>query len=199
MEKPNNSDLDSSDERNGPLEILIVTLVLAFVWWKCAGYLFDAHLQYRAAKFPSVQGKMTRYYWNEFGMVGESELQVEYNYAVNGQRYFGTRKRYAWRHFGSGSDEAIKLARSWGKGNVVKVFYDPHDPSNSALDNLFTPGDWKTLACAVSILLMITTAGGSIGWVAWQRMQRDRGIAKRKLERLQAGNSSPSHKFGPET
>ena len=79
---------------------------------------------------------------------------MEYNYAVAGRRYFGNRKRFAWRQFSSGSKDAVALAKTWDKGKRVKVFYDPSDPSQAALDNLFTPGDWKTLACAVVGLLL---------------------------------------------
>ena len=97
---------------------------------------------------------MTDYHWDDFGTVGETELVVEYNYVVDGRRYFGNRKRFAWRHFSSGSKDAVARANSWDKGKRVKVFYDPSDPSQAALDNLFTPGDWKTLACAVVGLLL---------------------------------------------
>jgi hypothetical protein len=135
-----------SDSQSGKI---IAVLVALFVAAACCQYGCDARDQFEARSFPHVVGQMTRHAWNEFGTDGESELLVEYNFTVDGQRYFGDCKRFAYRHFSSESDAAIALARSWGQGNQVKVFYDPDDPGHAALDNLFTPGDWKTLAVAL--------------------------------------------------
>lgn len=147
-------------------------LVLAAIWLNCISYFVDARRQYRSASFPSVAGKMTDYYWVEdtFNPCGfalgrqwdgqrpqeTSGLNVEYNYVVNGRRYFGYHPRFAPRRFSSGSREAVALANSWGKGRNVKVFYDPANPQIAALDNLFTSGDWQTLACAVAGFIFAT-------------------------------------------
>ncbi len=121
-----------------------------------SAHCFKARKQYLAASYPHVMGRMSKWEIDEFGTDGEWQLLVEYNYSVNGRRYFGTRKRFAWRHFNSESPAAQALARSWGQGNQVKVFYNPDDPSDAALDNLFTRGDRKTLWCAMGAICFAT-------------------------------------------
>lgn len=143
----------SDDEYQGPLVWILLTLFCAYGWFASFGYFFDAAKQYRAEDYPFVMGRMTEYEWVDVGDVG-TELVVAYDYTVDRTTYHGSRKRFVWRHFRSQSNEAVALARSWGAGNQIKVFYDPSNPSDSALDILFTRGDWKTLACAVAAFLM---------------------------------------------
>ena len=104
---------DTQWDGNETLGKVFVVLVCGLICWVCIIHCCNASLQHRSASFPSVAGRMTEYYWNDFGTAGETELIVEYNYAVNGQRYFGHRKRFSWRHFESESKEAVALARSW--------------------------------------------------------------------------------------
>lgn len=158
----NSSEQTADSEEINPIALCVIGLILLTFLVESVGYFFDARLQHRAASFPFVIGQMTGYEWIDSGFspcgppVKRDGLNVEYTYSVDGDRYFGTRKRFAWRQFGSGSPAAIALAKSWGKGNHVKVFYDPKNPSHAALDNLFTPGDWKTLAAAVILFLAST-------------------------------------------
>ena len=174
-------------EQAHPIAWCFAALLLGCIWWSCFNYLFDARLQYRAASFPHVDGLMTEYIWIEPiadpcgpGQLHEG-LNVEYNYAVNGRRYFSTRKRFAWRQFDSKSAAAKALARSWGKGNKVKVFYDPEDPSVAALDNLFTPGDWKTLGCAVigCVFPIVILRAWMAGWFSSHRPNSDGSLTER--------------------
>jgi hypothetical protein len=192
--------LQPTDKPSGPGAIgwIFLILVLGVIWSQSVGYFFAAHLQYRSATFPSVDGRMTVHYWveddgfNPCGVAARKEevgLNVEYNYAVNGRRYFGYRKRFAPRRFSSGSAAAIALAQSWGKGKTVKVFYDPTDPAVAALDNLFTEGDWKTLAAAIAMCLVTTLIG--VTFVA-QTLINYRNMSQKIQPELPANSATES-------
>ena len=57
------------------------------------------------------------------------------------------------------------------------MFYDPANPSIAALDNLWTMGDWKTLACAVAGFVVSTLIPFVYVWTVWLGFSRsnDRG------------------------
>jgi hypothetical protein len=124
--------------RNFPFPLLIpfALIVAAF----CASHLLKARYQYAAKDYPSVMGMMTRYENVDIGMVS-SQLEVEYEYVVGGQKYHGNRFRFLKRPYRVGTDDAKKLAARWGQGNGVRVFYHPDKAANSAIDNTFCKGD----------------------------------------------------------
>ena len=112
--------MSNDNDKPNPILLLLAALVLVTIWCMSVGYFFDARLQYRSAPFPSVDGRMTDYFWIEdtFSPCGpavkqsEPGLNVEYNYSVDGRRYFGYRKRFAERRSCKLSMDALLTAQA---------------------------------------------------------------------------------------
>ncbi len=111
-----------------------VVFALFFCWNLSASWK-----QYCAATLPMVKGQITRH-----GMVDialGSQLEVDYEYLVDGKRYRGNQLRFVYRAFRVRTEGAKKLAATWKVGNAVCVFYTPTAPAKAVLDNTFCKGD----------------------------------------------------------
>ena len=91
-------------------------------------------------------------------------LEIAYEYRVAGINYRGDRKRFMYRGYRVGTDDAIKLANKWGPGNKVKVFYDPNSPADSVVDNTFCKGDQLQAGLNITGFLVALMVIAGILW-----------------------------------
>lgn len=147
-----------------PLPVIVILACLVLI--ACADQMMNARVQSIAHAFPSVPGTMTRYETVDVGMVG-SQLEVEYRYTVDGRRFQGQRCRFVYRPYRVGTDEAKRLAANWGAGKIIPVFYDPRNPSSSAIDNTFCKGDHLFVSLNVSGIIAVMAVLGLIVYFRW--------------------------------
>ena len=139
------------EDTTKPSPVLVFGVAVVFAVIFCRS-LTSSWRQYSAADFPMVQGQITRYEMVDVDL--GSQLEVEYDYQVAGKRFHGNRLRFVYRAFRVGTDDAKKLAATWGLGNNVSVFYEPHSPTNAVLDNTFCKGDQLQVGLNASGLLL---------------------------------------------
>jgi hypothetical protein len=91
--------------------------------------------------------------------------RVVYEYAVNGNRYQGNRVTLG-SGIGRGSYRYVqdKLESSYPPGQIVQVYYNPHNPQESALEmRAPSSGVFLIVVIVMIVILIITTtitAGG---------------------------------------
>ena len=139
------------EDTTKPSPVFVFGVAVVFAMFFCRG-LTSSWKQYGAATLPMVKGQITRYEMVDIDL--GSQLEVEYDYQIAEKRYRGNRLRFVYRAFRVGTDDAKKLAATWGLGNNVSVFYEPHSPTNAILDNTFCKGDQLQVALNASGLLL---------------------------------------------
>jgi hypothetical protein len=114
------------------LAVLVLGLIAGGVWhvWS---------RQQASRSWPAVEGEVVsaRIVESDDGSNnGEGSrrftVEVEYTYTLGGQRYRGTRIRYAHQGHRERSEAEAELA-GYAPGRRLKVFHDPADPAQSVL------------------------------------------------------------------
>jgi hypothetical protein len=106
------------------------TVTLA-IDWSCVRSLTA---QVRAAKFPSVEGRITQSkVTSRRGSKNSTSYspEVTYAYAVNGRAYTGTRIHDGTKNSGRSAAEAT--VATYLAGSTVRVYYDPASPEYAML------------------------------------------------------------------
>ena len=61
--------------------------------------------------------------------------KIKYSYMINGKKYIGDRVRFGWNK--TGVREAVAdIKNKYSSGSIVKVHYNPKEPSRSVLEPL---------------------------------------------------------------
>lgn len=96
----------------------------------CAVWLLVKNIL--AQSYPSVEGKITSS--EPAAGEGSARWRVQFRYLVDGQEFTGDRRTFSDGNFSSRRQDVKPLAERFVVGNPIKVFYNPNDPSDSALD-----------------------------------------------------------------
>ena len=134
--------------------------LIDFVW--LAGLLILLGYFYKDWKvFKNANQWQTTYgYISQFSWTEQSNFlwpKIEYTYQVYEQDFLGTHlvldNPYINLHSPSAREAAYRAAVAFKKDEEVLIFYDPNDPSQSALD-VRTPGKLKAI---IGILVLFLT------------------------------------------
>lgn len=103
--------------------------VIGWSWWRVA------QQKKAAANWPHVDGRITR---SDLTQRRDADgsldylPDIHYTYAVNGTPFEGKRVRYGLMRLDQKGATAIRTR--YPEGDVVKVFYNPANPSDSVLE-----------------------------------------------------------------
>ncbi|SEK38054.1 Protein of unknown function [Stigmatella aurantiaca] len=124
--------------------------------------------QVQSANWPSVQGTLIR---SEVEAVRSNKsttygLKVAYTYSVDGQRYEGSRYRFAaWRSGDAGYAE--ELVVRYPLGTSIPVYYRPGQPSEAVLQAGLGSSELFLLMVLLPFNLVALWLGAMVGW-AWK-------------------------------
>ncbi len=96
----------------------------------CAVWLLAKNVA--AQSYPSVTGEITASQPAETD--GSVRWKVQFRYSVDGREFTGDRRTFAVGNFSNPRQELPSLAERFVVGKPVEVFYNPNEPSDSALD-----------------------------------------------------------------
>ncbi len=162
---------DSDTENDGCQQIpgWVLGVAGCVILIVCGNNLFKLQRQYSSSQYPIALGTMTRYETVDVGLTG-SQLETEYEYTVGGVLYRGEQKRFAFRPYRVGTDQAKLLVANWGQGNRIPVFYDPDNPAMAAIDNTFCKGDRLFVGFNVLAVLGVLIAAACFAGARWRQV-----------------------------
>lgn len=107
-----------------------------------------------SGSWPSTDGTVVEARIEEFRTTGgTTSVKVKgyflYHYSVDGNNYSGSRL-----NFFSISGDPVTAARKFEPGQVVKVYYDPDEPSNAVIETGL-PGFFVWLSLGFGLLLFV--------------------------------------------
>jgi len=105
--------------------------------------------------WPSTTGAITQSE-SDFDADGGWHFNVKFSYVVGGRTYTGTRVRYG--RIGTGRRSVERLERRYPVDRSVDVFYNPDDPSLSALER----GSTVPLGAVVALLMAVAFLGVAV-------------------------------------
>lgn len=115
-----------------------VFFLLWLAFWTIGVLVFDGCAVWLLVKnvvaqsYPSVEGEITAS--EPAGNEGSARWKVQFRYLVDGREFTGDRRTFSDGNFSSRRQDVQPFAEQFVVGNPVKVFYNPNDPSDSALD-----------------------------------------------------------------
>lgn len=112
------------------LAFLVLWTILLLFMDGCAVWLLAKNVS--AMSYPSVVGEITSS--EPVDAKTTSRQAVEFRYSVNGQEFTGNRRSFVDANFSGQKSEPKLLAEQFPVGRSIDVFYNPTDPSDSALD-----------------------------------------------------------------
>ena len=115
-----------------------VFFLLCLTFWTIGVLYFDGCAVWLLAKnvaaqsYPSVTGAIS--ISEAAATEGSAKWKVQFRYSVEGREFTGDRRTFADGSFSSRQQDPRSFAERFVVGNPVDVFYNPNDPSDSALD-----------------------------------------------------------------
>ncbi len=112
------------------LVILVLWTILLLFIDGCAVWLLAKNVS--AMSYPSVVGEITSS--EPVDAKTTSRQAVQFRYSVNGSEFTGSRRTFVDANFTGRKSEPKLLAERFPVGRSVDVYFNPNDPSDSALD-----------------------------------------------------------------
>ena len=112
------------------LVFLVLWTILQLFMDGCGVWLLAKNVS--AMSYPSVVGEITSS--EPVDSKTTSRQAVQFRYSVNGNEFTGSRRSFADANFSGQKSEPQLLAERFPVGRSVDVYFNPNDPSDSALD-----------------------------------------------------------------
>lgn len=152
-----------------------VFLLLWLAFWSAGVLFFDGCAVWLLVKnvaaqsYPSVAGEITVSEPAETD--GSARWKVQFRYSMEGRELTGDRRTFAVGNFSNRRQDVPSFADQFVVGKPVEVFYNPSDPSDSALD--------RTLSGLPLLMGLIVVPFNAVMLGGWNWMRR-------RILRLQA-------------
>ena len=140
-------------------ELVIFLLPLAVGLYILVIGIWDVVNAWKTRSWNSVEGTIVHLaVWDASQFENNDyELNVVYEYEVDGEKYKSSRVRYAWTGNGPSYRKQKKFAREFYQqhkdSDKVKVYYNPNKPSVAVLETGLRPHSFFGVRNSVSILL----------------------------------------------
>ncbi len=184
MEKPPPFFTPEPRETWWPAVVLATLLVIPLLAWVGTCARTEYQRGQDSKSWPATTGRVISSKWEDDsscdseGCTDSFHVHISYEYLVGGRRYEASRYRFGWPDFGD-KEDVKKIVSQYPVGGRALVYYDPEDPSVSALRPGLAQGSFILALWGLGLLavmLWFVACGGifegSKAMARWWRRRR---------------------------